>query len=374
MVSHKRLRAADPRTVQVSLPPLTLEGGGEVSQHHALLWVWTEQQDLHAFEQSGRFLPEIPTVLLLPPLHHGVDPRGYWSALLGPGRLYQPWSTRIVSIALLGSDGGSSRPGDEGFPTRAKQRAFNHVPVRGASPYPDHDLPAVVTPCDQAQAAALALLSVGIEGCARVLGGSLGGMVAQAMLCQPHIGIKHVVSIAAPLAATATIIGWSHVQRELLHMPTPEHLSLARQIARMVYRGAEALEKRQGRELSVPRHVETPAWSPRAPFRMETYLRHHGDGFVGDAGTYMTQLSAMDHHDLSRYPLHQVSARLSDVRIESDTFVSWASQAALRDHLTHAGLKVDAHTLESAYGHDAFLVEEGKLLLPMLRSLGPLRS
>jgi homoserine O-acetyltransferase/O-succinyltransferase len=354
-VSNKRLNAAAPLCLDLTLDDLTLEGGGTVCEHKARVWLWTEEADLASYQRTGRVLPGVPTVLFLPPLHHGADPTQYWDALIGPGRRFQAWNTRLVSVALLGADGGSTGP--DALPRRHLQAPFTQTLVRGKDPNDDASLPAIVTTLDQARAVGMALRSLGIESCASVLGGSLGGMVAQAMLCQDRVRVESVVSIAAPLAATATMIGWSHVEREALRLGSP---ALARQIARMVYRGAEALQQRQGRDAAGPRHEAAAVWTPRAPFRMETYLRHHGDAFNGSAASYALMLSAMDHHDLRRYALLQ-QADVADVRIDSDAFVSEVSQDALCTYLGAA-----RSTLPSAYGHDAFLVEGGALLAPVL--------
>jgi homoserine O-acetyltransferase/O-succinyltransferase len=357
---RKRRNAAAPICLDVPLSEFALEGGGAVRDHTARVWLWTEEADQAAYQRTGRVLADMPTVVLFPPLHYGPDPTVYWDALLGPGRRFQAWNTRLVSIALLGMDA------TDGLVRRREQPPFTQPLVRGKDLNDDGSLPAIVTTLDQARAASMALRTLGIDSCASVVGGSLGGMVAQAMLCQDLVHVQSVFSIAAPLAATASMIGWSHVQREALRQGLP---SLARQIARMVYRGSALLEQRQGRAAAGPRHEDLGPWAARAPFRMETYLRHHGETFSGSAEAYALMLSTMDHHDLRRYPLLQ-RTKLVDVRIDSDTFVSAASQDALCTYLQESGVRVERNTIQSPYGHDAFLVDGGALLTTFLRNAG----
>jgi homoserine acetyltransferase len=56
------------------------------------------------------------------------------------------------------------------------------------------------------------------------------------------------------------------------------------------------------------------------------------------------------------------------VRIDSDAFVSAASQDALCTYLQGSGVPATRSTLDSGYGHDAFLVDAGALLGPLLRT------
>jgi homoserine O-acetyltransferase/O-succinyltransferase len=361
-----KIDAADPFTFDVQAPAFELEGGGWLLAPVALrAWVWTRTEDAEHFAKTQCFLPEIPTVLILHPLHQGCDPRAYWSALLGPGRPLQAWARRIVSLDLP----FASAPSRASLPSRSAQAAFPFVPVRGANDANDAAaLPAHVTTLDQARALAMALETVGIADVDCVLGGSLGGMVALAFgLCVgDRIRTREVLAVAAPHASTASMIGWSHVQREAIREAGP---ALARQIARMVYRGPHVLEERQGRSASFPRHEPEPPWTPRAPFRMETYLRHHGTSFAAeaDAQSYLTLLSAMDHHDLERYKPSNALPRICNVRINSDTFVSAEAQQALTTRLRARGHTVDDVTLDSPYGHDGFLVQQGAPLIPMLQ-------
>jgi homoserine O-acetyltransferase/O-succinyltransferase len=366
LVSLVKVSAADPFTFDVTVPAFVLEGGGMLTGPLTLqAWAWTRTEDAAHFKQTQHFLPEIPTVLILHPLHQGCDPRAYWSALLGPGRPFQPWARRIVSLELPFASGGTRAS----LPLRDAQAAFPFVPVRGASDAADATLcSAHVTTLDQAHALALALESAGIAELECAFGGSLGGMVALAFgLCfGDHVRTQEIIAVAAPFASTASMIGWSHVQREAIHAAGP---ALARQIARMVYRGHQVLEERQGRSASFPRHEAAPPWTPRAPFRMETYLRHHGTSFAAeaDAQSYLTLLSAMDHHDLGRYKPSNAKPRICNVRISSDTFVSAEAQHVLTSRLRALGHAVDDVTLDSPYGHDGFLVQQGAPLIPMLQ-------
>ncbi len=368
----------EPLELVLGLPPLELEAGATVSPHEAAGWMWSSDDDALRVRRGLPLDPQVETVVLVHPLTASPrihEPDGFWGALAGKGRPLRPWAHRILSFNLLGSLFGSSGPLDPGFPTRVQDaRVPSPTPVaRGDLAFDEASLPATVTPFDQARSLAAALEHLGIARVRLLAGGSLGGMVVQCFAWLFPERVHTAVSVAAPAASSASMIGWNHVAREaILRDPTYPRaavgLSVARQIARMTYRSPASLELRQGRRTAGPAHQIRGAFSPRMPYRMATYLRFHGDAFADTfaAPCYVCLTLAMDHHDLARQAPGPAQAfaklRFFDVRLDTDALVSEESQATLRALFAERGADVRAELLKTPYGHDGFLTDGGALL------------
>lgn len=373
------VRVGQPARFVRSLAPLALEAGAVVHDHRVAGWFWGSVEDTEKLGAGMSLATGVPTVLLIHPLTSsavagGGEPDAFWDELIGKGRALRPWATRVVCFNALGSCFGSSGPRDAAFPTRAHDARFEPpaVVARGDLGFAEELLPATVTPWDQARAILMALDALGITRVLLAAGGSLGGMIAQCLLFLAPRRFDNVVSIAAPLASTASMIGWNHVAREaILRDPLyPEArtgLSIARQVARMSYRAPASLQLRHGRRSAGPLHEGYGAFSPRMPYRVATYLRYHGDTFAErfHAPSYVCLTLAMDHHDLERLP-DDAAAQLEgksvwNVAIPSDTLVPRTAQDALSTFLRARGAHVRDLELPSLHGHDGFLTETREL-------------
>lgn len=367
------MEVAPPLSFSRSLAPLTLEAGATLTPHRVAGWFWGSSLDAARIASGESLVSEMKTVLLVHPLTSSAEaggPNGFWDELIGKGRALRPWASRILCFNLIGSCFGSIGPSEEAFPNRLHDTSFE-APIavaRGDLGYDEATLPATVTPWDQARSILMALASLGVAEVELVAGGSLGGMVAQCLLLLAPKMFPRVMTIAAPLASTASMIGWNHVAREAVLRDTTyptarSGLSIARQIARMTYRAPASLQLRHGRRSAGPLHEGYGAFSPRMPYRVATYLRHHGDRFADDfdARSYVCLTLAMDHHDLERLPPDAYrdlnGTRVWNVRIPTDTLVDSASQAALSEFLRSLGADVSEVDLESVHGHDGFLTE-----------------
>lgn len=369
--------------LDVALPDMVLEAGARLPCPTLRAFVWGSRED-HAALARREPLPPRPTVLVVHGLTQGARAAGeggFWEPLVGTGRPLRPWAHRIVSFNLLGSCRGSTGPASPGFPTRADDARFPPPPplARGAQPRPERELPATITPRDQAAAILLGLDALGVDTLELAAGGSLGGMVVAwlAVLAGPRL--LRALAIATPFASTAWMIGWNHVAREAIlgdpgYPSSHTGLAVARQIARMTYRSERGLAERQGRRTAgafdAARDARDEAWSPRTPYRMETYLRHAGATFDFDPRAYVALTLAMDHHDLARAgDLSAVLARFLVVAIEGDRLVEPEATGALADALAAAGVAVETDTLRSRRGHDALFAEWGELTRVLRRAL-----
>lgn len=206
-----------------------------------------------------------------------------------------------------------------------------------------------VTTRDMARFATRLVAAHGITSVALATGGSLGGMVALEWAAELKALSRAVVVFAAPAAHTAFAIGYNHVQRQALALGGEAGLALARMAAILTYRTAAEFEARFGR-----------ARREDGAFEVQSYLDHHGAKLVArmDAGSYRTLIDAMDSHDVGRgrggsaAALRSARTRLHGVGIAGDLLYS---PEDVRSWVQAAGGGYDE--LQSAYGHDAFLLE-----------------
>lgn len=252
---------------------------------------------------------------------------GWWRGVVGPGCALDTDHYAVLVPNLLGSCYGTTGPGSD-----------------PGGPFPE------ITTRDQARLAGLLVDALCVERVALVTGGSLGGMVALEYLLLHSGRARAGAVLAAPAAHTAYAIGWNQVQREAIRLGGPgAGLALARQVGMLTYRTEEELERRFGRRAR-----------DDGRFEVQSYLERQGEKLLArfDAETYLTLLGAMDSHDVGRgrggveaalASLHTplVAAGVpGDVLYGAETVRRWAALAGAA-----------YRTIDSPYGHDAFLLE-----------------
>lgn len=320
----------------------------------------------------------LPTVLILHALtadSRVAGPAGWWSDRVGPGLPLDPQHARVLCFNNLGSCYGSTGPLEVGFPTRAECPARWASWDKGYFSLPEDRLPAPLTTWDQARAILLALDALGIHTVEVVVGGSVGGMIALALAALAPQRFPSLVPIATLDRATPWILGWNHIARQGIAQALRDGrdprdaLALARQLAHMTYRAAPGLDQRQGRR-------QVGGEGLQAPYAAQTYLTHQGGKLVQrfDAASYLAQLDAMDHHDLSHPPpdpgpheswspgpgpwggLARITGRIDAVGIDTDVlFLPSDLERMLHQHLDR-GRQGSWTLLQSPHGHDAFLL------------------
>jgi homoserine O-acetyltransferase len=333
--------AALPRIFELALPDLALARGGVVRSHRVRGWWWSREGDT---PDAPR--PDVPTVLLVHALTGSAQAGGeggWWEPLIGPGRALDPEHHRILCFNNLGSCYGSSGPGVEGFPTEKNLE---------------------LTSLDISRALLLALDKLGIRKVHLTTGGSLGGMVTLALAALDPSRFERLLPLATSVAASAWVVGWNHVARQILRLDPgyPDNigrgLEIARQLAMLTYRAEPGLDARQPR----PVHAN----SNESGYPVQSYLEHQGaklrNRFAAQA--YELQLTAMDHHDLMqplpgdhRPAISRVKASTFVVDIDTDQLFTPLQTELLAKCLREAGARVERATVRSIHGHDAFLME-----------------
>jgi len=298
---------------------LSLEGGGELRDLTVEVRTW------------GRFQRE--ATLICHALTGSADADEWWGGLFGRGRLFDPSSSFIVSMNVLGSCYGTTGPESQSEP-----QDFPDITIR-----------------DMVHLQKAVLDQLGVTHLDVVIGGSMGGMqvLEWAVLYPSFVGT--IVPIGVGSAQSAWAIGISEAQRSaILNASTPaQGLATARIIAMCSYRSPMSFQSRFGRE------------SDDGTFTAQTYLRYQGEKLVErfDAETYLTLLAAMDSHDLGRGRgpreaiLNRITHRTLVVGTSTDVLYPVSETRAMAASMPNAEFAV----LDSPNGHDAFLIETDKV-------------
>jgi len=297
---------------------------------------------------------------------HSLSDRkpGWWNNIIGPGKPFDTNRYFIVCSNCLGGCQGSSGP-----------KSLN--PDTGR-PY-NLDFP-LVSIRDMVRAQHLLLTEgLGIRSLAAAIGGSMGGMqVLQWGIEFPEF-VRKLIPMATTARQNAQAIAFNEVGR-LAIMQDPDWaegayevgrgpdvgLAVARMMAHITYLSDAGLEEKFGRD----KVRQSPARSQfDAEFQVESYLRYQGQSFISrfDANSYLYLTKALD-----RFDLFGESGRLEDQleRIRSRTLViafksDWLFPPAQNRTIVHALLRCGRDAsyaeLDTALGHDSFLVHAPEL-------------
>ena len=223
------------------------------------------------------------------------------------------------------------------------------------------------------------LVAAWLDGCGctvpvTFVGASLGGMVGVAFAVRHPERCGTLVTISAGLRPDGWGTATRHLQRELVrdgirNGDVPTGMSRARQLGMLTYRGRVELDTRFGK------------FEPgldRPP--VADYLEHHGRRFAErfPVQTFLFLSEAIDRGSIGadarslRAALERVTADTIVVGVPGDMLFPWALQVELHRELQAAGAQSSLWTLDSVYGHDAFLADQDRLaeLLRGARAFG----
>ncbi|WP_349810774.1 homoserine O-acetyltransferase [Xanthomonas dyei] len=368
-----------------SLPsPFPMKRGGELHQARVAYETWGTL----AADRSNAVL----IVTGLSPNAHAAanqaNPEpGWWEAMLGPGKPIDTERWFVVCVNSLGSCKGSTGPASIDPATGQLYRLT----------FPDLSIE------DVADAAADVVRALGIEQLACLIGNSMGGMTALALLLRhPGIARSHI-NISGSAQALPFSIAIRSLQREAIRLDPhwngghyddtryPESgMRMARKLGVITYRSALEWDGRFGR---VRLDSEQAADDPFGlEFQVESYLEGHARRFVRffDPNCYLYLSRSMDWFDLADYvdasfiaaaqavgtqigstPAADVSteaevlAGLANIRIErvlaiganTDILFPVQQQEQIAEGLRAGGADARFIGLDSPQGHDAFLVD-----------------
>jgi homoserine O-acetyltransferase/O-succinyltransferase len=272
----------------------------------------------------------------------------WWSGLVGEDKFYDPTRHFIVCANLLGSCYGSTQP-------------LSENPLSGKPYY--YDFPNL-TSRDMAAALDLLRIHLGIASINTLIGGSLGGQVGLEWAYLLQEKVKNTIILASNAKATPWIIGFNETQRMAISADQTwgerhedagkKGVEAARAIAMLTYRHPENLAEKQadqGESLD--------------DYRASSYLRYQGQKLANrfNAFSYWTLSKAMDSHDLGRkrggvaVALSQIPSRVLAIGVDKDLLFLKEESQYIANHVPRGTYR----EIQSAYGHDAFLIEYGQL-------------
>jgi homoserine O-acetyltransferase len=287
---------------------------------------------------------------------------GWWTSLVGPGKVIDTDRYFVVCSNVLGGCLGTSGP-MEINPATGEPWALS---------FP------LITIGDMVEAQIRLIDHLGIWQLFCVIGGSMGGMqVLQWAATHPE-RLFAAVPLATAARHSAQNIAFHEVGRQaimadpdwcggdyLRHGRRPERgLAVARMAAHITYLSEPALHRKFGRSLQ-DRASFTYGFD--ADFQVESYLRHQGASFVDrfDANSYLYITRACDYFDLAAEhggrlaeAFRGTTPRYCVISFTSDWLYPTSEARVIVRALNAAAANVSFVEIATDAGHDAFLLDE----------------
>lgn len=295
--------------------------------------------------------------------HEGDKKPGWWNIIIGPGKPLDTNRYFIICSNVLGSCKGTTGPSSINPDTGLRY---------------DLDFP-IITITDMVNAQKKLLDYLNISHLYAVVGGSMGGMqVMQWVISYPDM-VRNAIMIASGAYSTPQQIAFNAVQRRSIiedanwlegkyhdHDVNPEQgLSVARMIAHITYLSNESMYEKFGRRLQ-DKHQFSYDFSNE--FQVESYLEHQGLSFTKkfDANSYLYLTKALDYFEVRKNSsleeaLKPVKSRILIMSITSDWLYTHEHMEEIVMALRANNVDVTYSRLNSEYGHDAFLIENGQM-------------
>lgn len=274
----------------------------------------------------------------------------WWPGITGKGEVIDPARHFIVCANILGSCYGSSGP--------------LTIDPRTGSPW--YSTFPMVTIRDMVRAHILLRRHLGLDQIYLLAGGSMGGYQAlEWCVMEPGV-IRNLFLLATSASESPWGVAIHTAQRLAIeadhtwkdHTPSAgqKGLRAARGIGLLTYRNYDILLQKQ----SDPDHNKLEG------FKASSYITYQGDKLVKrfNAYSYWLLTKSMDSHHLARGREAELSAVLKGIRqrtlimgISTDILCPLPEQHFLARHIPDATLV----EIESAYGHDGFIIEAEKI-------------
>lgn len=274
----------------------------------------------------------------------------WWKGLFGEDDFFNPKNYFIVCANNLGSCYGTTGP--LSINEYSKEPWYAYFPE--------------ITIKDMARCFELLKDSLGIKKIHTLIGGSQGGQIALEWSLLNPLLVQNLILIATNAFHSPWGIAFNESQRLAIKADRTYYsniadaakkgLSAARSIALLSYRSYEIYASAQ-KELDTDK---------KENFHAASYQRYQGEKLVNrfNAYSYVRLLSAMDSHNVARgrtrsaeEALSRIQAETLVISINSDILFPPQEQMFLATHIPNA-----VHQkIDSAYGHDGFLLETEQL-------------
>ncbi|WEK36291.1 MAG: homoserine O-acetyltransferase [Candidatus Pseudobacter hemicellulosilyticus] len=303
-----------------------------------------------AFHTYGEYSPTAKVVWVCHALTANSDVADWWKGVVGPGEVLNPGEYFIVCANILGSCYGTTGP-------------LSEDPATGKPWY--HDFP-LITIRDMVQAHVLLRQHLGIQRIHLLMGGSMGGYQAMEWSVTEPERIERLFLLATSPTESAWGIAVHTTQRLAIEADaswassTPQAglkgMKAARAVGMLTYRNYGIMVQKQ----------TDPDTEKIDDYKAAAYISYQGDKLVSrfNAFTYWQLTKAMDSHHLARgrggnleAVLQSIYQKTLIIGISSDILCPLEEQRFIRQHVPHASLV----EIDSAYGHDGFMVEGEKI-------------
>lgn len=292
---------------------------------------------------------------------------GWWDNMIGPGKVLDTERFYVICSNTIGSCKGSTGPTSINPRTERPYRlSFPVIMVR-----------------DMVRAQKLLLDYLGIDSLLSVVGGSMGAMQALEWGIHYPEMVRSIVPIAGTGRTSPMAIALNALARQAIFNDPlwkkgnyrPEHppadgLALARAVGHISFLSDASMHLKFGRRFS----VRDGMFDFFGKFEIERYLDYNGGNFVGrfDCNAFLYLAKALDLYDVA-WNFDSFSEALSRLACPSLWFAftsDWLyppdQTEEVINELQRLNKPVAYHLIESAYGHDSFLVEPEKFI-PILR-------
>ncbi len=291
---------------------------------------------------------------------------GWWEGMVGDGKAIDTNKYYVICVNSLGSCFGSTGP--------ASINEITNEPYRLTFPELSID--------DMANATKLLLDKLDIDSIHTLIGPSMGGMHALALIVQNTNLVRNFIAISTASQSLPYSIAIRSLQREVIrkdplwkngyYLPEcPPHngVRIARKLGMISYRSADEWAQRFGRKKSAKTEITQNTFgieNTNFEFEIESYLEHLAIKFqdVFDANSYLYLSRAIDWFDLADYGsspdkvLGQSSIDNALVLgVKSDTLFPISQQKEIAESLSTGSTKVTYKSLDCIQGHDSFLVD-----------------
>jgi homoserine O-acetyltransferase len=278
------------------------------------------------------------------------DAAGWWPGVVGAGHVIDPSRHFIVCANILGSCYGTTGP----------------LSINPETGRPWYHLFPPITIRDMVQAHILLRQHLGIEKIHLLMGGSMGGYQALEWCVMEPQAIDRLFLLATSPTESAWGIAVHATQRLAIEADSSwqtdsatagqKGLKAARAIGILTYRNYGILVQKQ----------TDPDTEKLDHYRAASYIDYQGDKLVKrfNAYSYWLLTKAMDTHHLGRGRGGDVEKLLANIRqktlligISSDILCPLQEQRHMQEHIPDSTLI----EIDSAYGHDGFMVEAEKI-------------
>lgn len=303
-----------------------------------------------AYHTYGTLRADSKVVWVCHALTANSEVADWWPGVVGQDCVINPDQYFIVCANILGSCYGTTGP--------------SSINKATGTPY-YHQFP-LITIRDMVQAHILLRQHLGINNIYLLMGGSMGGYQAIEWSVQETAVIERLFLLATSPTESAWGIAIHATQRLAIEADSTwqdaspqagqKGLKAARAIGMLTYRNYGIMVQKQ----------TDPDTEKLDHYRAASYINYQGDKLVKrfNAYSYWSLTKAMDTHHLGRGRggdaekiLQGIHQKTLLIGISSDILCPLEEQRHMQAHLPNATLV----EIDSAYGHDGFMVEAGKI-------------